>query len=156
MSNEVITTKRIEELKTIARGGNDRQRADYVLAQKKHDDMVQVFFKDEGIDFLTAPSESAVKRFKEEYESSPEDINAKARYMMIKAQFDAYSQETINQKYHDFRLQRQEVRDAAANVEVEVTPQLLEQARQVAVQNPTTENRAAYALLKRRLENSGE
>jgi hypothetical protein len=152
---DIITTNRLEELKTIARGGSDRQRADYVLAQKKHDEMVQLFFKDEGIDFLERPSEGALNEFKTAYEADPEDLLAKARYMMIKAQYDASQRETINQKYHDFRLQRQEVRDIAADPEAKVTPAILEQARQVAAQNPTTENRAAYALIKRRLENSG-
>jgi hypothetical protein len=152
---DILTTDKLEELKTKARGGSDRQRADYVQAQKKHDEMVQLFFEDEGIDFLTRPSEGALKEFKEEFEANPDDINAKARYMMVKAQFDASSRETINNKYKDFRLQQQEVRDIVADADAKVSPAILEQARQVAVQNPNTENRAAYALIKRRLD-SGE
>lgn len=144
----IITEKDLKELKIRAKGGSAEKRMDYVKAKREFDRLKNEYFDGEDYPYTSAPDNTYVERLRQEAEES-EDEKAQIRYAMMKANREDLDRRIAGDDVKDFRLKREQVKRAVEE-ENKVTKKQVEEAKEVAAQNPTPGNVAAYSLLKRR------
>jgi hypothetical protein len=142
-----VSARQLEKMKLEMRG-NPQKIAQYNVAKRMYDDMIELYFNEE-FPYAHTPSEDYVERLKERAKSgNTEDV---MRYEIMKERRDMHEYEASGQDARDIRLLRQDLVTKLTNGE-KLSQGDIRAARELVLRFGSIDNQVLYSRIKRTYE----